>query len=268
MDQATHFNPLTALPPDEVPLKNAPLVRVLAQVRFPLILSIERKEFVSGFQEALRKQYPILQPEQTQGFVVGMQGIVPTEPRTTWRFTDLGENWRVTLAPDFVALETTAYLSRNDFLKRLEVVLAALETYIQPQVVERLGLRYIDRLVGEDVNQLADLVRPEISGIIGLDIRASVHQTINESLFNLPNGEEQIVARWGLIPAGTSFDLYAIEPIDQQSWILDLDMSLSKNREFNIGVLMHEAQHFAERIYTFFRWAVTPSFLRRFGGDA
>ena len=38
-------NPLIDSPPQEVPLKNAPLVRVIAQMRFPPILSIEKKEF-------------------------------------------------------------------------------------------------------------------------------------------------------------------------------------------------------------------------------
>jgi hypothetical protein len=44
-------------------------------------------------------------------------------------------------------------------------------------------------------------------------------------------------------------------------------MSLSKNREFSITVLMQEAKQFSERLYTFFRWAVKDEFLRRFGGE-
>ena len=65
----TNLNPLTATPPTEVPLKNAPLVRAIAQVRFPPILSIEQQEFVGSFQEAIRQKYPILQPVQTQGLL-------------------------------------------------------------------------------------------------------------------------------------------------------------------------------------------------------
>jgi hypothetical protein len=51
-------NPLVATPPPEVPLINAPLVRVIAQVRFPPILSIEQQAFVGSFQEAIRAEYP------------------------------------------------------------------------------------------------------------------------------------------------------------------------------------------------------------------
>jgi len=60
----------------------------------------------------------------------------------------------------------------------------------------------------------------------------------------------------------------AIEPVDEPSWILDLDMSLSKQRDFDVEELLNEAQRFSERIYTFFRWAVTDEFLQHFGGES
>lgn len=262
-----NFNPLTALPPKEVPLKDAPLIRVIAQVRFPSILSIEKKDFVGSFQEAIREKYPILQPEQTQTFVFGPQSAVQPTLQLTWRFIDTATSWRVSLAPDFMALETTAYSSRRDFLERLESVLIALDKSFNPQIIERFGLRYIDRLSGQDLQNISSLVKPEIAGMMAAEFRKDIHQTINESLFVIPGGGEKILARWGLMPANVSFDPDAIEPIAEPSWILDLDMSLSKNREFNIEALMSEGQYFAQRIYTFFRWAVEDDFLRRFGGE-
>jgi len=264
-----NFNPLTAPPPKEVPLKEAPLVRVIAQVRFPRILSIEKKDFVGSFQEAIREEYPILQCEQTHGFAFDPQSIVPISPQVTWRFFDRTNrwNWRVSLAPDFIALETTAYSSRSDFLKRLESILLTLEENFNPPSIERFGLRYIDRVVEPNLQDISSLVKPEIAGMMAANFRESIHHAINESLFFIPNRAEQIAARWGLMPAGTTFDPGAIEPITEPSWILDLDMSLSENREFNIEVLMSEGRSFAERIYTFFRWVVNDDFLRRFGGE-
>ncbi|MBW4553374.1 MAG: TIGR04255 family protein [Aphanocapsa sp. GSE-SYN-MK-11-07L] len=264
-----NFNPLTAPPPKEVPLKDAPLIRVIAQVRFPPILSIEKKDFVGSFQEAIRENYPILQPEQTQSFAFSPQGVVPIAPQVTWRFVDTVDswNWRVSLAPNFVALETTAYLSRRDFLSRLENILFALSESFKPASIERFGLRYIDRIVGQNLHDISSLVKPEIAGMMAANFRNYIHQTINESLFIIPDGGEQIVARWGAMPAGATFDPESIEAVTDPSWILDLDMSISKNREFCVEELMSEAQHFAERIYTFFRWAVKDDFLRRYGGQ-
>lgn len=263
-----NFNPLTAPPPKEVPLDDAPLVRVIAQVRFPPILSIEKKDFVGSFQEAIREKYPILQPEQTQGFALSPQGVVPIAPQVTWRFVDTinSWNWRVSLAPNFVALETNSYLSRSDFLERLENILFALNESFEPPIIERFGLRYIDRVVGQNFQDISSLVKPEIAGMMNADFREYIHQSINESLFIIPDGGKQIVARWGTMPGGTTFDPESIEAVAEASWVLDIDMSISRNRQFCVEQLMSEAQHFAERIYTFFRWAVKDDFLRRYGG--
>ena len=38
--------PLTGPPPPAVPLTDPPLARVIAQVRFPLIASLEKREFI------------------------------------------------------------------------------------------------------------------------------------------------------------------------------------------------------------------------------
>ena len=51
-------DPLIDKAPEEIPLNNAPLVRVLAQVRFSEILSITKDDFVAGFQERLRQKSP------------------------------------------------------------------------------------------------------------------------------------------------------------------------------------------------------------------
>lgn len=261
------YNPLTASPPEEVPLENAPLIRVLAQVRFPSILAIENTAFVAPFQEAIRTMYPILQFEKMQGVVIGPQGITQSPLKPVWRFTDANHNWRISLAPDFLAIETTAYASRSDFLERFKQVLVALNEHIKPQIVERFGLRYVDRLNGKDIEDLASLVRPEVAGIIATDFGNQIHQNISESLFKLPEQNGQITARWGLLPANATIDPSAIEPVNELSWVLDLDMSVVEQREFSVENLMSDAQKFAERIYTFFRWAVNTDFLRRFGGE-
>jgi uncharacterized protein (TIGR04255 family) len=102
-------DPLVGPPPKEVPLKDAPLVRVIAQVRFPEILAIEQREFVAPFQEALRKTYPVLRQEQNQGLVLIGGSISPAKSQIAWRFADVDGQWRVSLTPEFVALETTSY---------------------------------------------------------------------------------------------------------------------------------------------------------------
>jgi uncharacterized protein (TIGR04255 family) len=262
-------NPLIASPPVEVPLKEAPLVRVIAQVRFPTILSIGESSFVASFQEKIRLQYPTLHPEQMRSLMVGSQGVEFAAPNMVWRFIDRSGNWRVSLASNFVVFETTDYTSRANFLERLKEILTAIDASIKPQFPERLGLRYIARLKGQDIDNITNLVRPEVSGILAPGMATYTQQATSDFLFTLPDQLSQIYARWGRLPANTTTDPGAIEPIAEPSWILDLDMFMpfTESSTFDVEPIMVHANRFAERLYTFFRWSVTDDFLRRFGGE-
>ena len=262
--------PLTGPPPPEVPLTDPPLVRVIAQVRFPLIASLEKREFIASFQEAIREFYPVLRPEEGRSVVLGSQGVVDTRSNTLWRFNEARGAWRVTLAPDFLALETTKYTSREDFMERLRLVLEALKEHVDPQVLDRLGVRYIDRVSGDNVSALPHLVRPEVAGILGSPLSAHAQHAVSENGFILPGNAGQITARWGLLAPRSTIDPGALDAIDEPSWILDTDVFQAfqtGSRRLDVDSVVEQARGFAERIYSIFRWAVTNEFLRRYGGD-
>ena len=239
-------------------------MRVIAQVRFPLIVSIERREFIAPFQEAIRDTYPVLRQEQTQALVVTPTGPAPIAPQATWRFADLQEEWRVSLTPNFLALESTAYTSRTDFLRRLDDVVKALDKHVAPKLVDRLGVRFIDRVVGGAVEEIERLVRPEVRGIVGVVAAGRMQHTITESVFTTE--EARLLARWGILPPHQTIDPSGIEPQNEPSWILDLDMASARPFPFSGARIVADAKHFAERIYAFFRWVVTEDFLRHYGG--
>lgn len=257
-------DPLVAPLPPEVPLTDAPLVRVIAQLRFPEILSVEQRDFVAPFQEAIRSTYPVLRQEQTQGFLLAPGAIAPAKAQTAWRFSDTGGHWRVSLTPDFLALETTKYVSRDDFFGRVQVLARALDEHFEPAQIDRLGVRYIDRITGDAVDDIAKLVRPEVRGITGTIASAHAAHALSESVFELPDA--RVLARWGVLPAGTTVDPAAIEPAQEKSWVLDLDMFSAAPMPFEVERVVAEAKRYAERIYTIFRWAVTDDFLVRYGG--
>lgn len=259
------MDPLVAPLPAEVPLKNAPLVRVIAQLRFPEILSVEQRHFVAPFQEAIRAKYPVLRTEQTQGIVLGPAVLAPAKPQVAWRFGDTDGHWRVSLTPEFMALETTKYVSRSDFFGRLKAVATALDEHIEPAQVDRLGVRYIDRVTGAAVEDIAKLVRAEVRGITGTIAAAHAAHALSESMFEI--GDARVLARWGFLPPGATIDPAAIEPATEKSWLLDLDMFSTTPMPFVVDQVVERAQRYAERIYTVFRWAVTDEFLVRYGGQ-
>jgi uncharacterized protein (TIGR04255 family) len=258
-------DPFVGPPPTEVPLANAPLVRVLAQVRFPEVLKIEQREFVSLFQESVRAKYPVLRPEQTQIGVLSSAGLVPAKTQMAWRFSDLDSHWRVSLTPEFLAIETTKYTSRADFIARLREVLTALDEQVGPKLIDRLGVRYIGRITGDSVDEIETLVRPEVRGISGTSIGSRAVHALSETMFELEGA--RFVARWGRLSPGKTIDPTAIEPINEKSWILDLDMFSAAPVKFAVDQVVEDARRYAERAYAFFRWAVTDEFLRRHGGQ-
>jgi uncharacterized protein (TIGR04255 family) len=252
-------DPLTSPPPAEVHLERAPLVRVIAQVRFPEILAVEHRELVAPFQQAIRSPYPVLRREQS----LGPFGASPN-PQTAWRFSSADTEWRLSLSPGFLALETASYTSRGEFMGRLRAALVALEQHLGPQTIDRLGVRYIDRITGPALADITRLIRPELRGILGSAIASHAELALSESLFECDAG--RVLARWGLLPADATADLAALEAVPETSWILDLDLFRVEPRPFSVDGIITEATRFSERIYAIFRWAVTEEFLRKYGG--
>ena len=148
-----------------------------------------------------------------------LTSLPPAEVPLIWRLTSSRENpyWRVSLGVDFVALETTAYDSRNDFLSRLRSVLCSLETAFHPTDVSRLGLRYIDRLTGNAVERLGELIHPMALGILqpsrdsSTALGAATVHVLTEAHFLAQEGKIQ--ARWGKVPQNTTYDPTALERI-------------------------------------------------------
>jgi uncharacterized protein (TIGR04255 family) len=263
---ATLPEPFSGPPPEEVPLAKAPLVRVLSQIRFPVVLTLGEPSAVAPFQERIRSAYPLTDQESVHKLEVGAGG--PQTPFKTvveniWRFQDRQREWRVSLAPNFLALETTRYTHRTEFLQRMTDLIAALEATVNPQVCTRVGLRFIDRLDANAVDDIDKLIRKEILGSYTL-FAPAVRQILAGAQFDTE--EEAILGlRWGLMPANVTMDPSALEPVNEKTWLLDLDMYSEAQTDFAAATLAPALEAYAKRIYSVFRFMVTKEFLHRYG---
>jgi uncharacterized protein (TIGR04255 family) len=259
--------PLGGPPPPEINLPNAPLVRVVAQIRFPGILKIDNKDAVSLFQEEVRREYPLFDQETTQRLEVQIGAGAPTikqSPGSVWRFQDAKRNWRVSLTTDFLTLEVQSYSSRDDFLSRWAVILAALEKVFDPRIALRIGMRYIDRLTEAPLERLDELVSPEILGFTQSPLRKHVHHALSEATLSIEEGE--MLLRWGIMPPNGTVDPNVLAPIPSLSWILDIDVSSTAQRAFD-AQLGDSFRALAQRAYSIFRFMTTEKFLKTFGGS-
>ncbi len=98
-------------------------------------------------------------------------------------------------------------------------------------------------------------------------LAAHAQHAVVESVFVLPDGAAQLKACWGFVPANGTVDPAAVDVIDEPSWLLDLDAFVASTHTFEVDAVMSQVKGLAERIYSFFRWAVTDEFLRRYGGQ-
>ncbi len=250
-----------------VPLADSPLTFVVAQIRFPLVASISEERFIGPFQERIRQDYPDLKKEIETQVVVGPDGAHAAQGGIVWRFTDDAHGWEVALAPEFIALATKTYLDRADFISRLETIVTALGDWLDLRKVRRVGIRYVDRISEPQLADLPALVRPEVLSAVRAPLADSVslHHALHDYEYRLAD-DTALRARWGYLAEKTTFDP-AIEPLERESWVLDLDASHGE-RSFDAAAVRDQVQLFSDRIYRYFRWAITDDFLSTFGAGS
>lgn len=139
---------------------NAPLRLVTVEYRFPLSPVLASEDALSRLAEGLGDDLPIVEPAApTVQLSIGGTAALPAISPEGFRFLSRERTVSVTVQPQRLAIETTAYRHWEDFRDR----------YVKPALkvtgvdmgaiagVERVGLRYIDEIrVAIRVEQLED----------------------------------------------------------------------------------------------------------------
>lgn len=257
--------------PGNVPLSEAPLVRVLTQVKFPQLSQFmsDEDQVARRFAALVAEDYPLFEEGVEQVFMLTPSGVSPQQGGTKlWKLRAADASWQVSFAQTFVALETTAYGRRGEFAERFERVWEAFRSVARPPFIERVGIRYTNRIDRPEVlEKLNEFVRPEVAGVLGVPMTTGrLERTVSETLYAFDDGSE-FQARCARLPAGVSLDP-TIPAASGQSWVLDLDSfhawSPGSHNGDDIG---EELLSLGLRCYQFFRWATKPIFLTEFGGE-
>ncbi|MFZ2056827.1 MAG: TIGR04255 family protein [Acidimicrobiales bacterium] len=253
---------------EELHLPNAPLARVLCQLRYPKMPEVTRDPGVPPLRERLKTRYPILREDRAFALVVTSAGVAsqPDQGELLWRLVDQDNVWTVTVSDSFIALETSNYVDRADYFDRLdEVVKAVAETY-EPILYDRLGIRYVNRLQGEkELASLHRYVNPALLAGPLTDPPPGVELSHSLSQFVYQFSDAGLTVQWGVLPAGASLDP-SLPAATNRSWTLDIDVFSPQGDTFSPPAIGQRARQFSERAYRFFRWATTADFLKEVGG--
>jgi uncharacterized protein (TIGR04255 family) len=251
---------------DEVQLHPAPLAKVLMQVQYSRTPQLVTDGAEAVIAETLGR-YPVRRRQVTAGTVPnvtvnGQQLQMPSNitPGVALTFSDTKGLWQVSFTETAVALETSDYSTRDDFCGRAAEIFVAIASVALPPVVDRVGIRYIDRLTGAAVGKVPTYVIPELTTLVAcIESPLRLQHSITESLIEVGAGESLLV-RSGLLPAGSAFDP-ALPAVGEPSWVLDMDaFTTQAGFAFDPDDLAQQLRRYAEYVYAFFRFATTEAF--------
>ncbi|SBT92374.1 TIGR04255 family protein [Streptomyces sp. DI166] len=256
-------------PCEDVPLSRAPLVRVLAQLRFEPLAVLDSTNAASLFAAEVGNAYPYLEKGAEFNMVVGAGQVSPQMGQTqVWRFRSPDRATTVSLTNGSLSLETTSYPGNAEFCASLSTLAAALKKVAYVPAYTRLGYRYTNRLTDDAViHDLSKFVRTEILGVSGTELGGSavLQHSLSQAAFQIDE-TTGLLAQWGEMPPGGTYDP-TLSAIQQRSWVLDLDSFYQASEVSSQPEYVREkAERLAMSAYRFFRWAVKDEFLAYFGG--
>jgi uncharacterized protein (TIGR04255 family) len=247
-------------------------VLALCQIRFTQVLGVAEEKVVAPFQRAIQVDYPILRPAPEVDLEVVFGPEVAVQRRTRapqWRFSDREQNWTVVLAQDFLALETRRYDRFEDFLDRLRRLLGALVEHVQPALLTRIGLRYIDEIREENPNW-PTIISPALLGPLAVPALAEhAAQSVQELRLVFP-GDEAVNLRHGLFPNGTTVEPRPGEKLPSSPfYLLDCDayraFSPPDSPAVEPEAICALVAAYHRVLHRLFRWSITEKFTERLG---
>ncbi|MGM9481820.1 TIGR04255 family protein [Roseateles sp. NT4] len=228
------------------PLKNPPVYFTLAQVRFNPLLKLQ--DFLPPIQEQMRKAgYPDFSTQTSFVLQFSLDGkSAPTPiPRERFTFGSADRKHAFVLDQDSLTLQSTQYGRFEEFSKAFTKGLAVVHEAVQLAFVERVGLRYLDRVVPFAEDALEAYLHPEVLGL-SARLKGAVMQSYSETLSQVDNIvlRSRVVIQEGglsfppdLSPGEMTFDPSPVVTFAGRHAILDNDGVISDRSDFDLTAI-------------------------------
>lgn len=249
-------------------LANAPLELVLCQVRWPALGSLQTEDQLRPvavmFGEAIAG-YPLFSEARNVNYLITPDGITSTDAGSVYQWGSVDDVWHISLARQFMTVYCTQYDGYESFDAQLRIALDALSTHVHVPLVDRIGVRYINRISRqEDMDDLPSLLSPEVLGYQAIDVvqpGPSLVSSTNQVTYQVDDALLQV--RSGVFPPGQSVDP-AIRVLPTDSWVLDLESSREGRQLLDVDAVALTASRMSDIAYDYFRLIVTSRFMDRY----
>jgi uncharacterized protein (TIGR04255 family) len=224
---------------DETPLGRSPIVMVVWQVRFESHPALVAPHAALKIQESLGGpgKFSLNELPKIQVSVQATAPIAEGAPSSSagtagggWRLSAQDGSWHVSIQESGISVETARYGTWDkDFTPRLQQVLDALEVVEPPVVESRLGLRYINIVVGNAVgkqplsapSELSELLSPWLLGPL-LDPRLGQSVQLTQGRTVLVFEDASVVLNHGVVTTETG----------ELGYLIDIDAYREGGRAF------------------------------------
>ncbi len=249
-----------SLPPLKLP--HLPLIFVLAQVRISPVLEIEAK--IPAIQEALRKSgYPLLSRRKVHTATFGPDAQTQSmQTKEQWEFLNKEKRASLLVDAEGLTFQVTRYDGFNTFLAGFRSALEVFARLVEPNLIQRVGLRYVDLVLPTEGKELSSYFSAELRGF---KIQDSDNRKAFFSETVCQTGENRtFVHRYSEAEAGLGFppDLLPVNltfptniQVNSPFGLLDLDHFLIQDEDFSVEAAITQL----EELHTHHRKAFETS---------
>ncbi|MBI3504669.1 MAG: TIGR04255 family protein [Proteobacteria bacterium] len=204
-------------------LTNSPLVLVLSQVRFAAILDLADR--IPAFQRDLKA---LGFPRFEEVHIPRLKSLDNSGPQIEltkqWHFLSANRAEGFVLSQDFITYLTGSYHTFEHFLARFLTVVRRSDEWGTLELVDRVGLRYVDLIQPKPGEGIEDYVLPSLLGVplsVTAPLGAKRTSLASETTFDTPDGT--LVVRLRQLAQG------AVTPPDLQPELLRLQKSVGRD---------------------------------------
>ena len=129
------------------------------------------EKFIPEIQEQLRKkEFPKFLKAQTHEFMLQAGAPPKFNISDRWEFQSKDSSLGIVLTTSSVAVQTNRYTNYERFEETIATALIVINRVLNIDLVERIGLRYVDLIRPSENETLADYLQPGLLGIKSGDV--------------------------------------------------------------------------------------------------
>ena len=247
---------------------------VLAQVRTSPVAKMA--EYVPEIQERVRRRgFPRFLEGSTQEILLTSSGPPQLRAHTRWEFQDKERTTGIILSQNGVVLHTRQYDTFDAFAEHLKLILDVVGAVVNPSLVERLGLRYVDLIRPESGEAWTSYVKPGLHGITdeSVGMRSSLHRSeivgdteVGRLVIRCFQTADGSFLPPDLAPSSLDYTGVSVQPRETLT-LLDIDHYSERAREYDAGQVLEYMWRLHDNLDLAFRECATEHALAQWKAE-